>query len=58
MADRELVKLPFVAAAVYYNEWIQPVLCKIHKHEVKDSIYEYHRERNMIEETEYGILRT
>lgn len=41
----ELAKLPCGVAAVYQNEWIQPVLCKVHKHEVKDSVYEYHQER-------------
>lgn len=29
---KELAKLPCGAAAVYQNEWIQPVLCKVKKH--------------------------
>ena len=29
----ELAKLPCGVAAIYQNEWVQPVLCKIDKHE-------------------------
>ena len=39
----ELAKLPCGVAAVYQNEWIQPVLCKIQKYEMKDSLYAYKR---------------
>lgn len=38
---KELAKLPCGVAAVYQNEWIQPILCKVSKVETKDSVYEY-----------------
>lgn len=37
----ELSKLPCGVAAVYQNEWIEPVLCKINKHETNGKKYEY-----------------
>ena len=40
----ELAKLPCGVAAVYQNEWVQPVLCKIDKHEINDRKYEYQPE--------------
>ena len=40
----ELAKLPCGVAAVYQNEWVQPVLCKIDKHEIKVRKYEYQPE--------------
>lgn len=36
----ELSKLPCGVAAVYQNEWIEPVLCKINKHETNGKKYE------------------
>jgi len=39
----ELAKLPCGVAAVYQNEWIQPVLCKVQKYEAKSKSYEYQR---------------
>ena len=38
---KELAKLPCGVAAVYQNEWIQPVLCKVDLVETKESRYEY-----------------
>ena len=38
----ELAKLPRGVAAVYQNEWIQAVLCKVKKAEIDEKIYEYH----------------
>lgn len=35
----ELAKLPCGVAAVYQNEWVQPVLCKIDKHKTVDKKY-------------------
>lgn len=32
----ELAKLPCGVAAIYQNEWVQPVLCKIDKHKTSD----------------------
>ena len=37
----ELAKLPCGVAAVYQNEWVQPVLCKIDKHKTLEKEYEY-----------------
>jgi len=37
----ELAKLPCGVAAVFQNEWIQPVLCKVEKFYVKESAYHY-----------------
>ena len=37
----ELAKLPRGGAAVYQNEWVQPVLCKIKKHEGTEHQYSY-----------------
>ena len=35
----ELAKLPCGVAAIYQNEWVQPVLCKVDKHEGPDKPY-------------------
>ncbi|WP_295093543.1 ATP-binding protein [Ruminococcus sp.] len=37
----ELAKLPRGVAAVYQNEWIQPVLCKVKKYETSNNKYSY-----------------
>lgn len=37
----ELAKLPCGVAAVYQNEWIQPVLCKVHPFESPGQPYTY-----------------
>lgn len=37
----ELAKLPCGVAAVYQNEWVQPVLCKVNRYEVSDNAYSY-----------------
>jgi hypothetical protein len=39
----ELAKLPCGVAAVYQNEWIQPVLCKVTRSEFEESGYIYNR---------------
>ena len=41
----ELAKLPKGVAAVYQNEWIQPVLCKVEKYDTPDTLYTYRREK-------------
>ena len=38
---KELAKLPCGVAAVYQNEWVQPVLCKVEKYETDFSPYRY-----------------
>lgn len=37
----ELAKLPCGVAAIYQNEWIQPVLCKVNKFETPQEMYSY-----------------
>ena len=37
----ELAKLPRGVAAIYQNEWIQPVLCQVDKYVTENSVYEY-----------------
>jgi len=43
----ELAKLPCGVAAIYQNEWVQPVLCKIDKHKSSDKKYEHKPEEDM-----------
>lgn len=43
----ELAKLPCGVAAVYQNEWVQPVLCKIDKHKTVDKEYEHKSEEEI-----------
>ena len=43
---KELAKLPCGVGAVYQNEWIQPVLCKVEKHEGDFSSYSFDASRN------------
>ena len=42
----ELAKLPCGVAAIYQNEWVQPVLCKIQYFETPKSLYSYNSIRN------------
>lgn len=41
----ELAKLPCGVAAVYQNEWVQPVLCKVDKHSRTHTPFSYHPEK-------------
>ena len=43
---KELAKLPCGVAAVYQNEWVQPILCKIDKYDTKNVIFEYQNSKN------------
>ena len=43
---KELAKLPCGVGAVYQNEWIQPVLCKIEKHEGDFGSYTFDASKN------------
>lgn len=38
----ELAKLPKGVAALYQNEWIEPILCKVDKFEEANKQFEYH----------------
>ncbi len=42
----ELAKLKVGVAAVYQNNWLEPVLCKIHKSESEERKYEYKTDIN------------
>lgn len=41
----ELAKLPLGVAAVYQNEWIQPILCKVKKAKISKKQYSYLEEK-------------
>lgn len=52
----ELAKLPCGVAAVYQNEWVQPVLCKVDKHKESGKPYEYSPEEDSyIDDAEKGV---
>lgn len=51
---KELAKLPRGAAAVYQNEWVQPVLCKIDRYDTGDIVYEYD---GQMEKPDTGTVR-
>lgn len=38
---KELAKLPCGVAAVYQNEWVQPVLCKVERYAIPEELYSY-----------------
>lgn len=42
----ELAKLPCGVAAVYQNEWVQPVLCKVDRYEGDFRVYHFNPEDN------------
>lgn len=45
----ELAKLPQGVAAIYQNEWIQPVLCKVGKYEYSNKDYTHKTETPVVE---------
>lgn len=44
----ELAKLPCGVAAIYQNEWVQPVLCKVEKYESDFGLYSFERSDNEV----------
>lgn len=42
----ELAKLPCGVAAVYQNEWVQPVLCKIERYSGREYKYQFDPDKN------------
>ena len=48
----ELAKLPCGVAAIYQNEWIQPVLCKVDEFKTDKKMYEYSPENDVFREQE------
>ncbi|WP_180546657.1 ATP-binding protein [Campylobacter devanensis] len=53
----ELAKLPCGVAAVYQNEWIEPVLCKIGVAESKSGTYECDRTTKTKDESDTGGIK-
>ena len=56
----ELAKLPCGVAAVYQNEWIQPILCQIEKYETDNIKYAYIQKESScsdLSEMKYAILK-
>ena len=51
----ELAKLPCGVAAVYQNEWIQPVLCKVQKYNGKPENYKYESTNKDAEKEEIDL---
>ena len=49
----EIAKLPRGVAAVYQNDWIEPVLCKISLYKAKDEIYQYQAVTKLNTSTNY-----
>lgn len=52
----ELAKLPLGVAAIYQNEWIQPVLCKVNRFSGSSQQYLYHPNVGMPEGPDDGKL--
>ena len=49
----EIAKLPRGVAAVYQNDWIEPVLCKISRYKAKDEMYQYQAVAKLNTSTNY-----
>lgn len=45
---KELAKLPCGVAAVYQNEWIEPVLCKVNEFKGDNGIYVYEKNNHIV----------
>lgn len=43
---KELAKLPCGVAAIYQNEWLEPVLCKVHEFKNEQGLYNYQKNEN------------
>ena len=43
----DLAKLPCGVGAVYQNEWVQPVLCKVEKHSVPSTPFHYEPDKKI-----------
>uniref|UniRef100_UPI0004890F8B ATP-binding protein n=1 Tax=Eubacterium cellulosolvens TaxID=29322 RepID=UPI0004890F8B len=49
---KELAKLAGGVGAVYQNEWVQPILCKVDRVDISESLYEYEpMDKNDYEDT-------
>ena len=54
----EIAKLPKGVAVVYQNDWLEPVLCKINKADVKEKRYERNFDINKIRVINNNVQRT
>lgn len=52
---KELAKLPCGVAAVYQNEWIQPVLCKVNKFTNESGVYHYDKKNECEQTPDVGV---
>ena len=50
----ELAKLPCGVAAVYQNEWVEPVLCKVDEFAKIENAYSYESQDKKIEQIDYN----
>ena len=49
---KELAKLPCGVAAIYQNEWIEPVLCKVDQYDIPQQTYRYERPKEVLKEND------
>lgn len=53
----ELAKLPCGVAAIYQNEWVEPVLCKVDKFASAEQNFIYQKKDSPVEENELSITQ-
>ena len=53
---KELAKLPCGVAAVYQNEWIQPILCKIHEFKAPTASFTYEPDEDVFSDRNTKIV--
>ncbi|MCR5587230.1 MAG: DUF87 domain-containing protein [Lachnospiraceae bacterium] len=53
----EIAKFPRGVGAVYQNDWVQPVLCKVDKYECESSKYNYKRPQVNVYEDDYEFKK-
>ena len=46
----EIAKLPKGVAVVYQNDWLEPVLCKIHHFDAEEKLYQYESQNQLSDE--------
>ena len=52
---KELAKIPTGVAAVYQNNWLEPVLCKV-SYEKTEGVYKYQAESSLVENKENIVI--
>ena len=48
----ELAKLPCGVSAIYQNEWIEPVLCKVNQYDTAHRTYQYEKTEKVLKEND------